>query len=559
MLKKIKNLYETLKENVFLKYPVTICVIWVASLITAIAVDFPYDSEYYEFIQKLTAFFWIFAAGNLFVEELFEKHKKIVRIIGFLVSAAISAFFILIASIEQDYIFGIETEDIQAFVAKVLICYLSWIAMLCVFKMYKKSEVSFEKYCLSVFGSAMRTSIVYGIFALGIAIIILIFDILICDTDDIIVRIETFLACGLYIPGMILAFSKVQEEIGKFLRVVVKYVLLILEMAAFVIIYLYIAKLVISWELPSNEVFPILSWLFVCGLPIWTMAMYFKEDKLGKIAAFLPYIFIPFIILQAICIGLRIQEYGLTDSRYICCYLILAEIIYLILFSVKGRKRLPTIFIITAVLVTMFYLAPVINSDTMVYLSQKTRFENLMQKAESGNELADKEIQMFLGAYQELKYLPKGEEYVEGLSASCVKMIDEYKENYTYDYRDYHDYTYVSMRWSTQKYGLDVSDYEMVYNINLCEDTNNYNDSVDLKKIRFEIEGEEKIIDLSNFAQTARNYYEGEDDGDDWADWLYQNGRIRLSDESEIVIYDLNEHFRDDTCIYFRAEAYYLK
>ena len=300
MLKKLKNLYDTLKENVFLKYPVTICVIWIASLITAIAVDFPYDSEYHEFVQKLTAFFWIFAAGNLFVEELFERQKKIVRIIGFLVSAAISAFFILIASIELDYIFGIETEDIQTFVAKVLICYLSWIAMLCVFKMYKKSEVSFEKYCLSVFGSAMRTSIVYGIFALGIAIIILIFDILIFDTDDIIIRIETFLTCGLYIPGMILAFSKVQEEIGKFLRVVVKYVLLILEMAAFVIIYLYIAKLVISWELPSNEVFPILSWLFVCGLPIWTMAMYFKEDKLGKIAAFLPYIFIPFIILQVI-------------------------------------------------------------------------------------------------------------------------------------------------------------------------------------------------------------------------------------------------------------------
>ena len=559
MLKKLKNLYDTLKENVFLKYPVTICVIWIASLITAIAVDFPYDSEYHEFVQKLTAFFWIFAAGNLFVEELFEKQKKIVRIIGFLVSAAISAFFILIASIELDYIFGIETEDIQTFVAKVLICYLSWIVMLCVFKMYKKSEVSFEKYCLSVFGSAMRTSIVYGIFALGIAIIILIFDILIFDTDDIIIRIETFLACGLYIPGMILAFSKVQEEIGKFLRVVVKYVLLILEMAAFVIIYLYIAKLVISWELPSNEVFPILSWLFVCGLPIWTMAMYFKEDKLGKIAAFLPYIFIPFIILQAICIGLRIQEYGLTDSRYICCYLILAEIIYLILFSVKGRKRLPSIFIIAAVLVTMFYLAPVINSDAMVYLSQKTRFENLMQKAEGGSELTDKEIQKVLGAYQKLQYLPKGEEYVDGLSASYVKMIKNYKESHTYENSDYHDYSYVSMQWSTQKSGLDVSDYQMVYNVNLYADTNNYDEPVDLKNICFGIEEEEKTIDLSDFAKSAWDYYEDENDGDERPEWLYQNGRIKLSDGSEIVIYDLTENFRDDICINFRAEAYYLK
>ena len=63
--------------------------------------------------------------------------------------------------------------------------------------------MSFEKYCLSVFGSVMRTSIVYGMFALGLAVIIWIFNILIFDTDDFILRIEALLACGLYIPGLI--------------------------------------------------------------------------------------------------------------------------------------------------------------------------------------------------------------------------------------------------------------------------------------------------------------------------------------------------------------------
>ena len=300
MLKKIKKLYETLKENVFLKYPVTICNIWIASLFTAVVVDFPFDYDHYDTFVKITAFFWIFADGNLLVEELFDKYKKTVRLIGFILSAAISGFFIIMSSIEQEYIFGIEKDIVMTFIAKLLVCYLTWIAMFCVFKMYQKSEVSFEKYCLSVFGSTMRTTIVYGIFALGLAIIILIFNVLIFDTDDFILRIETLLACGLYIPGIILAFSKMQDEIGKFLRVVVKYVLLVLEMTAFLIIYIYIAKLVISWDLPSNEVFPILSWLFVCGLPIWTVAMYFKEDKLGKVASILPYIFIPFIILQMI-------------------------------------------------------------------------------------------------------------------------------------------------------------------------------------------------------------------------------------------------------------------
>lgn len=558
MLKKMKNLYKTLKENVFLKYPVTICNIWIASLLTAVVVDFPFEQVYYDKFMKITIFFWIFAAGNLLVEELFDKYKKLVRLIGFILSAAISGFFIIMSSIEQEYIFGIKNDTVMTFIAKLLLCYLTWIAMFCIFKMYQKSEVSFEKYCLSVFGSTMRTTIVYGIFALGLAIIILIFNVLIFDTDDFILRIETLLACGLYIPGMILAFSKMQDEIGKFLRVVVKYVLLILEMTAFLIIYIYIAKLVISWDLPSNEVFPILSWLFVCGLPIWTVAMYFKEDKLGKVASILPYVFIPFIILQMICIGLRIQEYGLTQERYVCCYLIVAEIIYLILFSIKKRKYLPTIFLVAAILVSMFCLAPIINCDTMVYLSQKSRFETLMEKAESGNELTDQEIRKVLGAYREIKYLEKGDAYVKQLPSSYHEMIDEFEASCTDLSYDYHDYSYVNCGWDTEEFGLDVSNYKTIYVVTLHE--NDYGEeSVNLSDIVFEVHGEEKLIDLSDFSEKARQYDEEGHDGKEFQEWLYQNGKIQMEDGSMIVIYQMNVNFRDDTCIYYNFNAFYLE
>ena len=558
MLKKMKNLYKTLKENVFLKYPVTICNIWIASLLTAVVVDFPFEQVYYDRFMKITIFFWIFAAGNLLVEELFDKYKKLVRLIGFILSAAISGFFIYMSSIEQEYIFGIEKDIVMTFIAKLLVCYLTWIAMFCVFKMYQKSEVGFEKYCLSVFGSTMRTTIVYGIFALGLAIIILIFNVLIFDTDDFILRIETLLACGLYIPGMILAFSKIQYEIGKFLRVVVKYVLLILEMTAFLIIYIYIAKLVISWDLPSNEVFPILSWLFVCGLPIWTVAMYFKEDKLGKIASILPYIFIPFIILQMICIGLRIQEYGLTQERYVCCYLIVAEIIYLILFSIKKRKYLPTIFLVAAILVSTFCLAPIINCDTMVYLSQKSRFETLMEKAESGNELTDQEIRKVLGAYREIKYLEKGDAYVKQLPSSYHEMIDEFEASCTDLSYDYHDYSYVNCGWDTEEFGLDVSNYKTIYVVTLHE--NDYGEeSVNLSDIVFEVHGEEKSIDLSEFSAKAREYDEEGHDGKEFQEWLYQNGEIQMKDGSKIVIYQMNVNFRDDTCTYYNFNAFYME
>ena len=558
MIKKLKGFYFTLKENVFQKYPVTICVIWVAAILSAINVHIPYDGKYYELLQRLTGFIWIFAAGDLLVEEFFESHKRIFRIIGFVISAIISAAFIHIGYMEQEYILGIDTDIVKTYTAKIMVCYLTWIAMLCIFWMYKNSKVSFEKYCLSVFGSVMRTSIVYGMFALGLAVIIWIFNILIFDTDDFILRIEALLACGLYIPGLILAFSKVKEEIGKFLCVVVKYVLMILAMAAMVIIYLYIIKLAVSRNLPSNELFSIFSWLFACGLPIWTMGMYFKEEKIGKIAAILPYVFIPFIILQAICIGIRVHEYGLTDSRYLCCFLILGEVIYLVLLSVKGRKFLPTIFIVVAGMVTIFCLAPIINSDTMVYLSQKSRFEKLMQKADSGEELSQKEIKCVLGAYRELKYLQKGEDYVENLPSSYVEFLDSCREEEYYSDRDFHDYSYIYMNFSTKKYGFDVTDHRTVYTVNLSAEANGYNEPVDLKNVTFEIANEKTVIDLTDFAVSAWEYYESSSKRMNSDEWIYQNGRIQLPGGAEIVIYDVNEHFRDDICIYFDADAYYL-
>lgn len=558
MLTKIKNLYQTLKENVFLKYPVTICAIWIASLLTAFVVDMPRDFLYeVRFIQAM-GFMWIFAAGNLFVEEYFGKKDKWIRIIGFVLSAMIAVTFIYFGTQDADYILGIDSDIFLANLLKILACYLSWIAALCIYKMYKDNQTTFEKYCISVFGSVMRTSIVYGLFALGLAAIIVIFNILLFDTDEFLYRIEVLLACGLYVPGMILAFSKVQEEIGKFLRLVVKFVLLILTIAAFVIIYLYIFKLILSWDLPSNEVFPILSWLFVCGLPIWTMAMYFEEDKMGKIAAKLPYAFIPFVLLQCVCIGLRIHEYGLTDSRYICCFLIVAEVIYLILFAVKKRVFLPTIFFVAAALVSIFLLAPVLKYDSMVYFSQKGRFEKITNKADAGIELSAQEIKCALGAYDELRFMSKGKKYIEGLSTSQKNFVDTYKDMKYYD-GDLTEKIYISGRWNIDKYPLNVKGHEQVYKIRLQADLHEYDEPADLTLIQYNLENDLRTIDMTDFANKVKEFNETNPEYSEISKWLYENGRIRLANGDEIHIDSFDIDFRDDVCVNFHMEGYYLK
>lgn len=50
-------------------------------------------------------------------------------------------------------------------------------------------------------------------------------------------------------------------------------------MIAMAIIYIYIIKIFVTWEIPSNEIFNICSVLFAIGAPIWTMAYAFTKDK----------------------------------------------------------------------------------------------------------------------------------------------------------------------------------------------------------------------------------------------------------------------------------------
>ena len=82
---------------------------------------------------------------------------------------------------------------------------------------------------------------------------------------------------------------------------------------------------------------------------------------------------------------------------------------------------------------------------------------------------------------------------------------------------------------------------------------------MNLSDIVFEVHGEEKSIDLSDFSEKARQYDEEGHDGKEFPEWLYQNGKIQMEDGSMIVIYQMNVNFRDDTCIYYNFNAFYME
>ena len=557
MISRVKALFQNLKDDVFLKYPVTVIGIWIGAVLVAIYSEYT-TRDNSEFVLKVVQFVWIFNAGSLFTEVIFDRSNRLKQIIGYCIAALIAISYVGVAGYNKYYLFGLKSERVHVMAFRLLLVYLAWIAALCIYRMFKNSGQQFETYCLSAFCGAARTSIVYGLFALGLAMVIWVFDTLIADTGSMLPVTEIVLACGLYTQGLLLAFSKPQETFTRFLEIVVKYVLLLLTIAAFAVIYLYIFKIIIQWDLPSNEVFGILSWLFALGMPVLTVAGHCSDDRIGKLALKLPYAFVPFVALQVLCIGIRIHEYGLTDARYSACVLIIVECIYLILYRLDRHKMLPYMLQIMALISTLTFFAPVVNGDSMVFTSQRLRFERYLNKVEQGVELDYQDARRFVGAYDALWGTEKGDAYLGAISDSQIRLVKQYRN--TYSSHDEEPKITRTYGRASATDAMDIAGHNMLYEVKADSRDLEKSEIIDMNHIKFYGVGSdiEVTVDLADFAQTAHEYDRDDEEIDVW---MADNYVFKLDDGTELYVSYLGLEYNENSeeFTYYCFEGYYLK
>lgn len=459
------NLIEGIKAlglkiyEVFREYPVTMGAIIIAALIGAILIDMDSRSTE-EFLEKALAFFLIWSFQTLTFEECFSK-KPIVRIAGTAVSALISAFCVYIFQSEAKLIFGAEADSVKEMLARTLIVYAIIMVGMSIYHMFRRLEDDFETYATKAFLELLKASVIYGLFALGLAIIILIFNELIFDTDEFLGRVELFLAGGIYAPMCLKAISGKNEHPGKFFRFCILFVLQPMLLIAFAIIYLYIIKIFVTNDIPSNRIFYILSFLFAIGMPIWTLIHGFQE-KIGvfaKVTPFLPYIFLPFVILQCWSIGVRINAYGITPSRYGAVILILCECIYFALYTLHHIKKQETISYLLFALMGVSFLTilfPGIRYDDTVIRSQMKRLIAQAQVLDEKDANATARIKQTYNAIRRVSY--KGEKALEeNFSKSQLETFGSYS---AYSYRQYES---VYLNADNCFDGVDISAYSKAY------------------------------------------------------------------------------------------------
>ena len=500
---KFYNLFIILKKSIK-KFPLTIIAILILTIIYTISLD--NDIFKATTIKNITIFMLIFSSNTFLIETLMDNKSKS-KMIYYIISALESLIFTIAVNFEGN-VLGMQNEVFIHRIARLISCFVISLIVLGVYFNYKKSTKTFEEYVTNTLVGLFKITLIYGILAIGVAIITAIFVYLILSGGSyvLVARLEILLLGFYYIPTVIYGFYNQEEDVGKFAKIVIKYVLGTLVISAFVIIYLYILKILILRSMPSNQIFRILSALFICSLPIWTMIIGFKENETYyKINSKLPFLFIPFIFLQIYSILVRINANGFTEARYLCLMHIVFEIIYIIMYW-KNKGKIGNILIVFVAFTIISTIVPYVNMFKISITSQVNNLKIYTQKTNYTEEEENK----ISGAYYYLKNSIEGKKYIEKyLNKEDIEEIKNSMNN------TYSDNKFESIYANKESKYIEIKGYSRLYKI-YSDDSDKFSSEGEkinkFKNIKFDIQGEENDtikIDMENIIN--RWIEEGED------------------------------------------------
>ena len=557
MKEKILNLYLVLKR-IYKSFPITTFIIVFLTIIYALD-NINNDIINDTWMYNISTFSLVFANGTLLVESI--ELKRNTKAACYILSMIMAIAFTLCSN---------EGGFTNSILNHLFICYMISIFAGTIFLNYQKSSRqannSLGEYLTSIFIKTLKATFIYSILSIGTLLITSVFIFLILDGTgfELEAALEILILGLFYIPSLIDALCQT-EKVPKthFYRFIIKYLLGTLLIIAFAIIYMYLLKIVFLGKIPSNQIFGITAFLFIVGLPIWTMVKSFDEGQvIDKINHYLPAFFIPFIGLQGYSMTIRILNYGVTEARYLGIMLIIFEISYIIIYFIQNKKQgnLILVFIILTIFST---IVPYVN---MYAVSERSQYKHL--KLIKKETYTKKEQEQIVGAYY---YLKSHDKDMSILTESEIKKIKSFKtdqNDYWYDDYDEDEDDYINTTYlyaSTKLNSINIEGYKKLYSIDKdeydCEET-----IEDIFK-NFEIDLENELLDDNISTQHSFNIL------DNILKYIEYNqkeilnekfstiNQIQLDDEKSLILTSIKIDYDEDTRIisYYSLSGYLLE
>ncbi|MCR5267794.1 MAG: DUF4153 domain-containing protein [Lachnospiraceae bacterium] len=360
----VKNTFSYI-GGLFSTHPLTFCTI-VAGTLTAFLFSFiETDALHLDYqvtrpaeavFLQLICFLFVFGLAVFCIESspLKQKMPLFVSIPVYIVTALIAfslgSLSYAAASSSKDMLLSstfLSYSDLIGTERIISITFGLGIILLClgIFFSYRKLEDSFSGYLANLYSKLFFAYIVNLVLIVGVAALTGIFTVLLWGDFEVIFFAAFMLITGGYLLMRIIAsFVEGVQTPNAFISVLLRFVLHSMCIIAYVIIYVYMIKITILQEFPSNSVFAILTSLFVISMPIAYMCRSLMEAQATPAffkwsARFMPYIFSPFILLQIYTVAVRIRQYGLTPKRYFGLLFVAFEIVFIVLYAIFERTK----------------------------------------------------------------------------------------------------------------------------------------------------------------------------------------------------------------------------
>ncbi len=319
-------------KQIYMRYAASIFCAFIIAVVSIIA-----NQKKGFDIESIVAVCSIWLAGNFLVESLWKKtieeaqKNKRKWLIGYGVTFVIAIIFENLSEILKA-----QKEDIPNLIFEsILYFYIACTVLLAIYVLLRQQQLDLPHCIGRIIFALLRAVGVYLVLNIAVILILEIINALLVDIDTFRVElnIQLLLSALAYFPTCLLAVSDTSEDNAAFTKKFVSYVLLPCVWIAMFVIYLYVVKIFVTQEVPSNEIFGICASLFAIGMPIWMMASGFVEEKTSRYAKLISitkYIYAPFILLEIYSMSVRVKAYGLTEQRYAAWMFVLLQIIYIL-------------------------------------------------------------------------------------------------------------------------------------------------------------------------------------------------------------------------------------
>ncbi|NLX89796.1 MAG: DUF4153 domain-containing protein [Syntrophomonadaceae bacterium] len=336
-------------------------------------------------IQKLA---YTFLLGSFlgitaqFACERFDKlHKK--RALVYLISTLLIVGYYLILMPAQ----GISNEVVvRTFVAvAAMFCAFIWVPSF-------KSQADFNEIALVHFKSALISILYSAVLTAGWSSIIAAVDTLLFSVNQDIYAysmvIIWVLFATLYYLSLLPRFNSEKAEdqefacysaqYPRFLEILISYIAIPLVAIFTLVLAAYFIKILVTLKWPSGQLGGMVLAYSASGLIIYILASLSNNRFAVLYRLIFPRVLIPVVIMQLISVGIRLNAYGITESRYYITLFGVFSLLCGIMLSFMPVSKNGRIALLAAGFAILSVVPPV-DAFSLSRHSQITRLENMLQ------------------------------------------------------------------------------------------------------------------------------------------------------------------------------------